>query len=507
MADQHARQAIGAGDVDLAALHGEQDFGGALVAAHDLELRAGIGVERHGIKHRGRAAARRADRVLLLAHVGERFDPGRRQRHAGIDIGGDAADVMEIRGVHLGRAADRAVERQGLRQAAEHGAVLRRHLRHIFRRDETAGARHVLRQDRRIAGQMARQEFRDQPRIEVVAAARPIADQHADGLAAVEVGDRIGARAVGAPREHGESGNERCDPVHRAPHRSRQRRLAPQRPRPRRGAQHGVVRGERLRPGHEIDRAADGDGGKLLARIDLGVIGAEHGVGQRRADHGIAVAAHQHHRGVLAELFGEVLAEVRRQDHQVGAVADAFADFEQRHAEPKEAGIVQQRPQFCPRHGERHHGRRMAVHHRVDVGPRLVDFAVDEALAVEQLAVVLGIDGLAVEVEDENVGGGHRFRRDRARDQIAVRIARVAHADMAEGIEHVQSRQRAVGGDEIVDEGLVERPFGCAPRCIRFCLHRSIVPPCLERADRNNFIAASEVCHNARPMQHRRTMP
>ena len=107
-------------------------FGGALVAAHDLELGAGIGVERHGIEHRGRAAARCADGKFLLAHVLERFDPGRRQRHAGIDIGGDAADIMEIRGVHLGRAADRAVERQGLRQAAEHGPVLRRHLRQYF---------------------------------------------------------------------------------------------------------------------------------------------------------------------------------------------------------------------------------------------------------------------------------------------------------------------------------------------------------------------------------------
>ena len=53
---------------------------------------------------------------------------------------------------------------------------------------------------------MARQEFRDQARVEVVAAARPIADQHADGLAAVEVGDRIGHRSAGARREQGESG-------------------------------------------------------------------------------------------------------------------------------------------------------------------------------------------------------------------------------------------------------------------------------------------------------------
>ncbi len=65
-------------------------------------------------------------------------------------------------------------------------------------------------------------------------------------------------------------------------------------------------------------------GGKLLARVDLGVIGAEHRVGQRRADHGIAVAAHQHDGGVLAELLRQILAEVRRQDHQIRAVAGVF---------------------------------------------------------------------------------------------------------------------------------------------------------------------------------------
>jgi len=52
---------------------------------------------------------------------------------------------------------------------------------------------------------------------------------------------------------------------------------------------------------------------------------------------------------------------------------------------------VQQRPQLRPRHRERHYGRRMAVHYRVHVGPRLVDFAVNEALAVKELAFVLGL--------------------------------------------------------------------------------------------------------------------
>ena len=80
----------------------------------------------------------------------------------------------------------------------------------------------------------------------------------------------------------------------------------------------------------------------------------------------------------------------------------------------------------------------------------------DETLAVKQFAVVLRIDGLAVEIEHQNVGRGHRFRRDRARHQIAARIARIAHADMAEGIEHIQPRQRAVRRDEIVDELRIE---------------------------------------------------
>jgi hypothetical protein len=43
----------------------------------------------------------------------------------------------------------------------------------------------------------------------------------------------------------------------------------------------------------------------------------------------------------------------------------------------------------------------MTVHHRVDVRPYLVNLAVNEALAVEQLAFILWIDRLAVEIERE----------------------------------------------------------------------------------------------------------
>jgi hypothetical protein len=35
---------------------------------------------------------------------------------------------------------------------------------------------------------------------------------------------------------------------------------------------------------------------------------------------------------------------------------------------------------------------------------------------------------------------------------IAMRVARIAHADMPERIEHIEPRQRAVGGDEVINE-------------------------------------------------------
>jgi len=38
-----------------------------------------------------------------------------------------------------------------------------------------------------------------------------------------------------------------------------------------------------------------------------------------------------------------------------------------------------------------------------------------------------------------------------------MRIARIAHADMAERVEHAETRQRPIGGDEIVDQLAINR--------------------------------------------------
>ena len=115
-----------------------------------------------------------------------------------------------------------------------------------------------------MAGQMPRQKLGDQPRIKIVAAAGTIADQHADGLALVEIGDRIGARAPDAAASSSASATATIfiSLDLRSAQRSASARLRHSAHGRAEALQHRGVAGERLGPGHEIDRAADGDGGQ-----------------------------------------------------------------------------------------------------------------------------------------------------------------------------------------------------------------------------------------------------
>ena len=97
----------------------------------------------------------------------------------------------------------------------------------------------------------------------------------------------------------------------------------------------------------------------------------------------------------------------------------------------------------------------MAVHHGVDVGPRLVGAAVDEALQ-EHAAVAL-IDRVGVKVELHDVLDRDQRRRPRARHQIALRIARVPHRHVAPGVEHAVLRQDPARGDQVFDQPGVDR--------------------------------------------------
>src|SRR5215831_13284119 len=96
----------------------------------------------------------------------------------------------------------------------------------------------------------------------------------------------------------------------------------------------------------------------------------------------------------------------------------------------------------------------MAVHDCVDVRTQLVDLAVDEALAVDRSAA--RIEGVAVEIERDQVVDRDIAWCDGLHLQVEVGIARVADADMAERIEHAVVGEDVVGGDQIDRDLAVE---------------------------------------------------
>ena len=91
----------------------------------------------------------------------------------------------------------------------------------------------------------------------------------------------------------------------------------------------------------------------------------------------------------------------------------------------------------------------MRVHNGGDVGPRLEDRRMDEAL---EIGLALIVDRFAFLVELDQVVALDQFRRARARHEEALRIVRVAHADMAIGIDDVLVRQNTVGHHEVAQK-------------------------------------------------------
>ena len=93
------------------------------------------------------------------------------------------------------------------------------------------------------------------------------------------------------------------------------------------------------------------------------------------------------------------------------------------------------------------------MNHRHDVRTRLVDFAVDETLEVDGPAV--GVQGRSIEIEFDDVLRLHASRRHVASEQEPVGVLVVAHAHMAEGIQHALVEQDVVGRHQIGDQGRV----------------------------------------------------
>src|SRR5215212_7995152 len=86
--------------------------------------------------------------------------------------------------------------------------------------------------------------------------------------------------------------------------------------------------------------------------------------------------------------------------------------------------------------------------HGIDLGPGLVDRAVDVALKIARPRIA---DRRAVELELDNILAGDEFGAQRARQQIVIRLARVANADVAVGIDHVLLCQNPVRDHQIAN--------------------------------------------------------
>ena len=197
---------------ELSALGRQRDLVNPGIARHDLELGPRERVQGRRQQIGWRHAARCTDHDLTLARVLERRELRAGQTMPHLHAGRHAAHVRHLGDHDAGLVAlHGGIERQGLREHAEHGAVARGRIVHVLGRHEAAAARHVLRHDRRLARDVPAQELRSRPTVQVVAPADAVADEHAQRLAAVEVLDRIGTDGVAGPRQHGEDHTQHLD--------------------------------------------------------------------------------------------------------------------------------------------------------------------------------------------------------------------------------------------------------------------------------------------------------
>src|SRR6266513_5710537 len=91
----------------------------------------------------------------------------------------------------------------------------------------------------------------------------------------------------------------------------------------------------------------------------------------------------------------------------------------------------------------------MAVHDGMNIGPRLVDLAVDESL--EETRPAVGVAGIAVQVVLDDVIGRYQGGGDRARHQVTLGRLGMAHRDVAEGVDDALGDEDAARRGEVRD--------------------------------------------------------
>ena len=202
------------------------------------------------------------DRLLeeILPGLHRRGVPG----DADADVVGDAAEPGELGAVEGRAAFQQRIDAGGARERAERGAVLRRGGVDEIRRAQRAGARHVLRHDGRLAGDVLAHVAGEMAGVEVVAAADREADQQVDRSCPCRTPRRSGPRRAAGMRERGrraESGA--CG--------------SPVLSRPRSYSQRAVVVDQSALPAHAAERhaAAQKNRGRSLTarpRVRLKVI-------------------------------------------------------------------------------------------------------------------------------------------------------------------------------------------------------------------------------------------
>src|SRR5262245_49803034 len=89
----------------------------------------------------------------------------------------------------------------------------------------------------------------------------------------------------------------------------------------------------------------------------------------------------------------------------------------------------------------------MAMHNRLNIGSRPVDFAVDETL--EKTSSAVCVECIAVEIIFENVVRSNQRRRERARHEVPVRRRRLAHRHVTERVDDTLCREDSAGCCEI----------------------------------------------------------
>jgi hypothetical protein len=116
---------------------------------------------------------------------------------------------LELAGIELhARQSYRLQRRERVLDHPDGGAVARRDGGEIVGHLQPAGAGHVLRHHGRIARDMLADMPRHEPGPQVVLAAHADADQNVDRLAAIEIGNRSGARRRSEAGEQDDAGNE-----------------------------------------------------------------------------------------------------------------------------------------------------------------------------------------------------------------------------------------------------------------------------------------------------------